>query len=244
MPLGQNWLSETREDFEADLVPNPSGPGFKGDAQKNVDYLQLDYIANRYVTATLGRYLVPFGIFNERLYPIWIRDLQTDPLILPIGVGASGAGTGVMLRGGFDLQPHVELNYAAYFSTHSGVTYMQSERNAGGRMGIFLPGPRLELGGSFQHLLEDDHTNAFGFHGAWQPRPIPLDIRAEFARSHDGSGYWIESAYRLSQVPLWSNAFRKVQTVARMQQFFLSNTGRVSDTGLTANTNQFEFGLD
>jgi hypothetical protein len=147
------------------------------------------------VTVTVGRYLLPFGIYNERLYPIWIRNLQTDPLILAIGAGGYGSGTGAMVRGGFDLTPKVELNYAAYFSAHSGVTYMESDRDAGGRVGIVLPGPRLELGGSFQHLLEDDHSNAFGFHGEWHPRPLPLDIRAEYARSHDGSGYWLESAY-------------------------------------------------
>jgi hypothetical protein len=47
VPVGQNWLFETREDVEADLTPDPTGPGFKGDAKKNVDYVQLDYIANR-----------------------------------------------------------------------------------------------------------------------------------------------------------------------------------------------------
>ena len=43
------------------------------------NYLQADYIANKYVTVTMGRFLTPFGIFNERLYPIWIRSLQQDP---------------------------------------------------------------------------------------------------------------------------------------------------------------------
>jgi len=31
---------------------------------------------------------------------VWIRNLQTDPLILPIGIGPSNASTGGMLRGG------------------------------------------------------------------------------------------------------------------------------------------------
>jgi hypothetical protein len=244
VPIGQNFLFETRLDLEADLVPDPNGPGWKGPAEKNVDYVQLDYIANRYLTAVIGRYLLPFGIYNERLYPIFIRNLQTDPLILPIEAGDYGSGTGAQLRGGFSVAPDVELNYATYFSAHSDVTYMGSTREAGGRVGIFLPAERLELGGEFQHLLESDHTNSFGFYGAWQPRPLPLDIRAEYARSEDGSGYWLESAYRLSQVPVWNRAFRHVQAVARMQQFFLGNPNVVSNTGLTANTNQFEFGLN
>jgi len=112
----------------------------------------------------------------------------------------------------------------------------------GWRAGIYMPGPRLEVGGSFQHLLEGDHSNAFGFHFAWQPSPLPLDIRAEYARSRNGSGYWIESAYKLSQVPIWHDEMRRVQLVARMQQYF---AGRVPNDDLpTVNTNMFEFGMN
>ncbi len=242
IPLGQNWLIESRDTFEINLAPVPGESGYKGYLQKEVDYLQLDYIANRYLTVTVGRFLTPFGVYNERLYPVWIRDLQSDPLILPISTGPSGAGTGVMLRGGFKTTPKVEINYATYFSTLSTDTPLDSDRDIGARAGIFLPGPRLEFGGSFQHLLQDDHSNSFGFHFAWQPPPLPLDIRAEFARSHNGSGYWIESAYKLSQVPVWHDEMRRVQLVARMQQFYL---GKVVDADLPdVNTNMFEFGMN
>lgn len=242
IPLGQNWLIESRDTFESDLAPLPGESGYHGVLDKEVDYLQVDYIANPYLTVTVGRYLTPFGIFNERLYPIWIRDLQTDPLILPIATGPSGAGTGAMLRGGFDASPGIEINYATYFSTLSTINRIDSDRAAGMRAGIYLPGPRLEVGGSFQHLLQDDHSNAFGFHFAWQPTPLPLDVRAEYARSHNGSGYWIETAYRLSQAPVWTNALRHVQVVGRMQQFYM---GTVVDPDLpAANTNMFEFGLN
>jgi len=242
IPLGQNWLIESRDTFEIDLAPEPGSSGYKGSLQKEVDYLQVDYIANRHVTVTVGRFLTPFGIFNERLYPVWIRDLQSDPLILPIAMGPSGAQTGAMLRGGFDATRKIEVNYATYFSTLSTINRLDSDRAIGTRAGIFLPGPRLEFGGSFQHLLQDDHSNAFGIHFAWQPPPVPLDIRAEYARSHTGSGYWIESAYRLSQAPVWQNALRHVQVVGRMQQFF---NGTVADDALPGiNTNLFEFGLN
>jgi len=242
IPLGQNWLIEDRETFEINLAPVPGESGYKGSLQKEVDYLQLDYIANPYMTVTVGRYVTPFGIFNERLYPVWIRDLQTDPLILPISTGPSGAGTGAMVRGGFDATPGMEINYATYFSTLSTDTPLDSERMAGMRGGIFLTGPRLEVGGSYQHLLQGDHSNAFGFHAAWQPRPLPFDIRAEYARADTGSGYWVESAYKLSQVPVWQNELRHVQVVGRMQQYF---TGVVPNANLpTVNTRLFEFGLN
>jgi hypothetical protein len=242
VPIGQNWLIESRDTFESDLAPPPGGSSFKGVLDKEVDYLQLDYIANPYVTVTIGRFLTPFGIFNERLYPIWVRDLQSDPLILPIGVGPSNASAGAMLRGGFNVAPAVEVNYATYFSTLNTINRWDSSRAAGFRAGIFLPKPRLEVGGSFEHLLQDDRTNAFGFHAEWQPNAIPLDIRSEYARSRNGSGYWIEPAYRLSQAPVWRDQFRKVQVVARVQEFF---TGRVVDDVLPpVNTQMFEFGLN
>ncbi len=242
IPLGQNWLIESRDTFEINMAPVPGENGYKGYLQKEVDYLQLDYIVNSHVTVTLGRFLTPFGIFNERLYPVWIRNLQTDPLILPISTGPSGAGTGAMVRGGFNIAPKVEVNYATYFSTLSTDTPLDSERELGARAGIYLPGPRLEVGGSYQHLLQDDHSNAFGFHFAWQPPPIPFDLRAEYARSDNGSGYWVESAYRLSQAPVWRHELRHVQVVGRMQQFYV---GKVPNGVLpTVNTNMFEFGVN
>jgi hypothetical protein len=242
VPLGDRWLIESRDTFESDLSQPPGDSSFHGHVLKEVDYLQLDFIANKYATVTVGRFLTPFGIFNERLYPIWIRNLQTDPLILPIGIGPSNASTGAMVRGGFKATSAFDINYAVYFSTLSTVSPLDSNRSAGGRVGIFIPESRIEIGGSFQHLLQDDRSNSFGFHGAWQPSALPLDLRGEYQRSSQGSGYWIESAYRLSQVPFWQSAMRRTQIVARMQQFYV---GRLpSDSLPSVNTRQFEFGVN
>jgi hypothetical protein len=242
VPLGDRWLIESRATFESDLSQPPGSSSFHGKVLKEVDYLQLDFIANPYLTVTVGRFLTPFGIFNERLYPIWIRNLQTDPLILPIGIGPSNASTGAMVRGGFKATSTFDINYALYFSTLNTVSPLDSSRFAGGRVGIFLPESRIEIGGSFQHLLQDDRSNSFGFHGAWQPSAVPLDLRGEYQRSSQGSGYWIEAAYRLSQVPVWQNAMRRTQFVARLQQFHI---GKIpSDSLPPADTRQFEFGVN
>ena len=242
IPLGNRWLIESRDTFESDLAQPPGSGNFRGFVKKEVDYFQVDYIASPYLTVTAGRYLTPFGIFNERLYPIWIRDLQSDPLILPIGVGPSNAGTGGMLRGGVAAGPKIRINYAAYFSTLSTMSPVDSDRFAGIRLGIYLPGPRFEFGGSFQHLLQQERSNSFGFHFAWQPPRAPLDVRGEYARSIHGSGYWVESAYRLRQAPFWNEELRRTQVVARAQQFFVGTVPATSV--LPVNTQQVEFGLN
>jgi hypothetical protein len=242
IPIGERWLIESRSTFESDLSRPSGSDGFRGKLRKEVDYLQLDFIANPYVTLTVGRFLTPFGIFNERLYPIWIRNLQTDPLVLPIGVGPSNASTGAMARGGFRIHPKINLNYALYFSALSTVHVLDSDRSAGGRLGIYLPGPRLEFGGSFQQLHQSERSNSFGFHFVWQPPTVPVDLRGEYARSARGSGYWVESAYRLNEVPLMRSALRHMQVVARAQQFFAS--ALPSDSLPAANTRQVELGAN
>jgi len=243
VPIGRQWLFETRATFETDMVQLPGRSGFHGGTvQKEVEYAELDYIANPYMTVTVGRFLTPFGIFNERLYPVWIRNLQSDPLILPIGIGPSNASTGAMIRGGFKAHPKFNVNYAVYFSALSTVSHLDSDRFAGGRAGIFVPLARLEVGGSFQHGLQDARSNAFGFHFFWQPPALPLDIRSEYARSIQGSGYWAEAAYRLSQIPFHQNEFRRTQVVARMQQYFVGENA--AEALRPANTKVFEFGLN
>jgi hypothetical protein len=245
VPLGDNWLIESRAEFEGQFQRPLTGGPYQGPVTKHVDYAQIDYIASPYVTITAGRFLTPFGIFNERLYPVWIRFLQPDPLILPINTVDSD---GAMLRGGFPVNAKVNMNYAAYVSVTSiGLSAVDSERHVGGRMGFFFPGPRLEVGGSWQRTLQDERKNAFGFHMGWQSSKAPLSVRSEFAHSFEGSGYWIESAYRLSQAQFWQKEMRHTELVARAQQFYTGgiSADEVTALGLpSANTREADFGVN
>jgi hypothetical protein len=245
VPFGDHWLVEARAEFEGQFQRPPGGGPYGGPVDKHVDYAQVDYIASPYLTVTAGRFLTPFGIFNERLYPVWIRALQPDPLILPINTAPSD---GAMLRGGFAVSANANLNYAAYVSATSiGIDSVDSERHVGGRLGLFFPASRLEVGGSWQKTLQDDRKNAFGFHLGWQPAKAPLNFRAEFAHSFEGSGYWIEGVYRLSQASFWQKALRHTEVVARQQQFHTGSIGPDGSAALGlpgANTRESDFGVN
>ena len=245
VPLGERWLIESRGEFKGEFQPAAGGGSYDGHLEKELDYAELDSIVGSSVTVTVGRFLTPFGMYNERLYPVWIRSLQPTPLIFPIGTGSSD---GVMLRGGIPASDKVNLNYAAYFSALSTVDAVAADRTTGGRVGLFFPGPRIELGASFQQLLQEERSRAVGFHFAWQPNRVPVNLRSEYAWSgHKGSGYWVEGAYRLSQIPRGQAVFRHTEIVGRAQQFFTGNleADDAEEYGLPlVNTQQADIGMN
>ena len=242
VPFGSHVLLESRTDFTGfferqDLT---SGP-FTGKVFKTVESAQVNWLASTQVIATAGRYILPFGLYNERLEPLWIRNLQDAPITATIGTGTSGSGNGFMLRGVVMQKPSYSVQYTAYFSALSNINELQSARAAGGDASIYLPHARLEVGTSYQRFLQDRQINSVATYISWQPSSAPLDIKAEGDYSYNGRGYWIESAYLFRQLPI-SPIFQRTQVVGRMQQFFPANGG---GNGLpSVNTNRFDIGLN
>jgi hypothetical protein len=239
-PLGDNFLIESRGKLQEVFQKSDSAGWYRSASTEGLDYLQVDYIASPYVTISAGRFLTPFGMFNERMLPFWIRCLQNTPLIFPIG---TGSGDGAMVRGGIP-SGKANINYAVYFSALSTNPVLKSNRTAGGRVGFFLPRSRLEVGASFQQLLQQDRSRSVGFHFAWQPNSLPMNLRSEYAWSAlQGSGFWMESDYRLSQIPHG----RKFEVVTRAQQFLAGKLPYLTarNEGLpNSNTFQMDFGLN
>lgn len=243
VPLGDKWLIEAKGNF-SDTVVKSSQLGYADTLLYGLNYAQIDYIANPFVTVSGGRFIVPFGIYGERLAPEWIRALQSAPLSRAI---TSSSALGGMLRGGLPAgTKNININYALYFSTCNTNHLLANERTTGGRIGFFLPGPRLEIGASFQQLLQGEHSHAAGLHAEWQPNALPLTLRSEFVRTSGlkGSAYWIESVYRLNQVP----HLRKFELAGRAQQFYANpnlTQAAAKQLGLPGtSTNQGDFGLN
>jgi|SRR5579863_543146 len=222
VPLGEKWLIESRADLRGVIFREDGTTGpYQGQFFGTLEYLQVDYNANSHLTITAGRFLSPFGIFNERLSAIWISKFQDAPEIAAIGTGV-GYSDGFMLRGALISNRRYAVNYTAYFSALSTITKFESERAAGGRIGVFVPGTRLEVGASYQRKLQDQRMNSVGSDISWAPYRVPLEIKGEWAHSPSGNGYWIQGAYRLSQLGNENSAIARLEPVFRMQQFFRS----------------------
>jgi hypothetical protein len=225
VPFGSHVLLESRTDFTGffQRQNQTSGP-FTGKVFKTVEFAQVNWLINTHVIATAGRYLLPFGLYGERLQPIWIRNLQDTPITSTIGTRTSGSGDGFMLRGVAVQKPSYSVQYTAYFSTRSNINQLQSARAAGGDASLYLPRAHLEIGTSYQRFLQSRNINSMATYISWQHPSIPLDVKAEADYSYNGRGYWLESAYLFQQLPIPS-IFRHTQIVGRVQQFFPSNGG-------------------
>lgn len=242
VPFGSHVLLESRTDFTGffQREHGTAGP-FKGKVFKTVEFAQIDWLANTHLTVVAGRYLLPFGIYNERLQPIWIKNLQDAPITAVIGTRTSGAGDGLQLRGVAIQHPGYSLQYSAYFSARSGINRLESARVAGSDVSVFLPHVRLEVGTSYQRFLQNKQINSEAAYVSWQPRRAPVDLKAEFDASYYGRGYWLESAYRFTALPI-PRLIQQTQFVARLQHFFPSHGG--GNSLPRVNNQRVDFGLN
>jgi hypothetical protein len=243
VPFGSHVLLESRAEFTGFFQRQfqTHGP-FVGKVFKSVDYAQVDWLANTHLIASAGAYLLPFGMYNERLAPLWIRNLQDTPITDVIGTRPFGIGDGVMLRGNAKETNAYSVQYTAYFSARSSINQLLASRVTGEDASIYLKGPHLEIGQSYQRLLQDHQINSVATYVSWQPPRQPLDLKAEFDRSFYGAGYWIEPDYMFTQVPWASAFFRRLQFAPRFQQVHPLNGG--GNSLPTKDTERFDAGLN
>jgi hypothetical protein len=171
--------------FEAEF----EGEYEDGDFEWGMEYADMSYILNEYVTVRAGKFILPFGTFMEKLHPAWINRLATRPL----GFGHDGispsSDVGLELRGAF-YTGSVKLNYQAYVINgpqlkdgsdepdEAGMLkfgYFEDNNNnksVGGRIGIFpFSNGMLELGfsgltgkvGAHESDYENVSANLYAF---------------------------------------------------------------------------------
>lgn len=243
-PLGPRLLVESRATILDSFSPKRGGQsGYTSNSFLGLSYLQLDYLANPHATVVAGEFLTPFGTYNERLSPIWIGNFVDAPLTFGLGTMGTGSSVGGMLRGSAVSTENVSLDYAAYYSAASTNEQFNAERATGGRVEMYLPQKRFELGASYGRVLQGRHSNFVGMHLWWQPAESPLKFRAEYAHGEHSSGYWMEADYRLSHFGGTESPIGRLEPVFRWQQVFRASPD--STDGLpSADTNRVDFGLD
>lgn len=63
----------------------------EGVTETELEYAQVDVMLNDHLTIVGGKFLLPFGVFGERLHPTWINKFPTAPPIYGHHVAAFGA---------------------------------------------------------------------------------------------------------------------------------------------------------
>jgi hypothetical protein len=240
-PIGNHFFVESRAALVEVFFPNGNGYGHTHSI--GLTYLQGAYLASPHITVVGGSFLIPFGTYNERLSPVWINNLQDGPLIASLGTMSTGTGVGGMLRGSAISRRKYSIDYAAYFSALSQNEQFNAKRSSGGRVNLYLPESRLEIGFSYNRLLQGTQENFYGTHVWWQPKNTALRLRSEFARGGHAQGYWIEADYRLQRFGGPESWIGRIEPVFRMQQTFRLDT-TVSDGLPLVNTQRADFGLN
>lgn len=242
VPLGSRFMVEASAELQGFVARSGPGEPYEGQFFGTLQYLQLDYVVNSHVTIVAGRFLTPFDIYNERLGPMWIHNVQDAPLIYPIGTRTSGSSNGGMIRGVAISRPGWLLNYTAFFSALSDVENLGSGRAFGTRVGLFLPKAHLEIGTTYERYLQDQHSNNYGAYFSWQPTPL-VNVNGEYAYSPQGQGYWIEAAYRFSESGPLGRGLKNVQPFVRGQQF-IRGAPTAGDQLPLADTQRVDVGLN
>lgn len=217
IPLGDKTLFSAELDMSLDLM-NTNGSWGSAAVDHDFDYLQVSHNLTNNLTVVGGRFLTPFGIYRERMHPLWIRYLQQEPISFTLNATSANGG---MLRGGTRLGAHADLEYSAYYGAASTVKTLDADKQTGFRTSVLFPGRHVEIGGSFNNTMGAGAHKMAGTDFTWQPKRFPFELRSETLFSKQaGKTYWVEGAYKLSQ--LGRNPFLRYTTlVYRQEQYWL-----------------------
>jgi hypothetical protein len=243
-PLGNHLLVESRAALLEDYFPvSGSSPGYQHAHFIGLTYLQGDIMATRHFTVVAGDYLIPFNTYNERLSPVWIGNLQDGPLIASLGTFASGSGLGGEIRGNAIARDKFTIDFAYFYSVRSNNEQFIASHGNGGRSSLYLPKARLEMGLSYDRILQGTHENFYGAHMWWEPKDTNLRLRSEYGRGHHADGYWVEADYRTKAFGGLDSVTGRIEPVFRIQQTFRRDNV-VRDGLPPVNTVRSDFGLD
>jgi hypothetical protein len=214
LPLSIRLLVEAEYTAELPIerTNGKLGPAVFG---HSVEYMQIDYSATNSLTIVAGYFATPFGIYKERIDPLWIRNFIDTPLLYPANDNSSA---GVMIRGGVFASQSLKINYAVSVGGSVENSQFDSAKRTSSRLSIYVPSARLEVGSSFGRTFATSPYNMYGFDTTYRPQKVPIDIRGEGVWSRTlGNGYWLEGAYKFQTAR--RSFLRQSQALVRAESF-------------------------
>lgn len=171
------WQPHKNIVIEAEMETEIEGSETKID----MGYANASFFLNKYIILRTGKFISPFGIFQDRLHPSWINKLPT----VPVGTGEDELGVGptseigIDFRGGIPLGS-AKMNYSLFFAngaqlitdpaepekqgtlTYGNAETINKKLTMGGRVG-FLPlsNSSLEVGFSYRNGDVGDKNSVY-----------------------------------------------------------------------------------
>ncbi len=127
--MGRDILFETELEF-----------GLSGTLTTTVlEYAQIDYLGFENVQVIAGKFLLPFGVFGERLHPTWINKLPTAPVLYGHaheGVAEDGllpimSDAGLMMRWAQPVGSGLVLDFSGYVTQGPRLAAAEEEGHEG-----------------------------------------------------------------------------------------------------------------
>ncbi len=147
----------------------------EGGTDVELEFAQMTYLLNDYITLGVGEFLAPNNVFVERFQALWINKLPDRPLAVYDGIMPEKI-IGAEIRGGIPLGP-LRSNYAFYVS--NGPRLITDDPSAAGmldwgnfadnnddkafgcRVGLFVPVLGTEAGYGFETAKPGDQGTPF-----------------------------------------------------------------------------------
>lgn len=179
----------------------------QGITETGLEYAQLDFVATDNLTLVGGKFLLPFGVFSDRLHPTWINKFATAPPIYGHHISEFGtepllpvlSDVGMMARATIDPGP-VNLSLNLYVTQGAAAEEGEgeipelefpassSDNNAnkmvGGRLDVAFP-PWAEVNLSFFNGDYDEAgvLDLTGWNVAAELHHRGLELRGEYLQT-------------------------------------------------------------
>ena len=144
-------------------------------------YADASFFVNKYLTIRTGKFISPFGIFQDRLHPTWINKLPT----VPVGSGEDNLGVGPTSEIGIDFRGGIpigssKINYSIFVAngaqlvtdvadsakqgtlTYGNAEAINKKMTIGGRFGLLpFSNSSLEIGVSYRNGTVGDINSVY-----------------------------------------------------------------------------------